>query len=231
MPASRARGRSARRPASVSATTPAAPEPSTACQPASASASAAATERKRPRVPQSIGRRKSATRSTVRSRSSWKLRTWSAPLRAVAAASRWRGSSPSVNGRISRISWPWPRLRVGAMPGRSASAPAGRAATAASAISASALTVVAAASPGPDMGERPRDDVARGDAVGGRPPARHQPVRQRVGGEILDVLGQRVVAAAERGARPRGGGERQRAAGRDGVLDEARRAASPRLRA
>ena len=108
------------------------------------------------------------------------------------------------------------------MPGRSASAPAGRAATAESAISASALTVVRRPHQGRTWASA-RATISRGgDAVGGRPPARHQPVRQRVGGEILDVLGQRVVAAAERGARPRGGGERQRAARRDGVLDEAR---------
>ena len=70
------------------------------------------------------------------------------------------------------------------------------------------------------MGERPGDEVAGGDAVRGRPPARHHPVRERVGGKVLDVLGQRVVAAAERGAGPRGGGEGEGAARRDRVLDE-----------
>ena len=46
------------------------------------------------------------------------------------------------------------------------------------------------------------------------------PVRERVGGEVLDVLRQRVVAAAQRRAGAGGGGERQGAARRDGVLDE-----------
>jgi hypothetical protein len=71
------------------------------------------------------------------------------------------------------------------------------------------------------MGERAGDDLARGDAVGGGAPARHEAVREGVGGEVLDVLGERVVAAVERGASLGGGGERQRAAGGDGVLDEA----------
>ena len=71
-------------------------------------------------------------------------------------------------------------------------------------------------------GQHPGDDVVGRDVVGERVVAEHQPVPQDVRRDVLHVLRQRVVAAAQQGQRPGGADDAERGARAGAVLDQLR---------
>ena len=173
-------------------------------------------------MPNAIEAETSTSSQVVSVRSGTWSRTWGRPVRAVAAASIWRTSSPNWYGPDLR------QLGAGA-PARCAALArqrAGRAARQheverldqrrlhrARALAPgrfgeqrghAAIGSVALASHAADGVEDARQQVVGGDAVAERVVREHEPVAQHVRGEVGDVLGDHVVAPAQQRQRLRG---------------------------
>ena len=79
-----------------------------------------------------------------------------------------------------------------------------------------------------DGREQAGEDVLGGEALGQRLVGQHEAVAQHVGGDVEDVLGQRVGAAPQQGEGPGAGDEAEAGPGAGAVADELGRARAGR---
>ena len=237
------------------ATTPTLPARLTASRASTSATPSATSAFSRCAVPNAIDGERSSTIQVVSARSGTCRRTWGWPVRAVAAASRWRTSSPGSYGAQLRELGPAADADGAAVAGQIRARPAAPAATvervdelrAGSGRGPGGRPAARAAAPGlrssrhagprhpPQvvlvrLGHRDQDlldHVIGRKAVAERLVGEHQPVAQDVGGEVAHVVGGHVAAAAEQRQHAGGLGEADRAAGAGAELDLPSRSPRP----
>ena len=223
----------------------------TARRPITSATPSATSDFRRSAVPNAIEAETSTSSQVVSVRSGTWSRTWGWPVRALAAASRRRTSSPNWYGRICASSVPGAAARRPAL-ARQRARDARRASTRSSASTSAPCIGPGPWRPGGSASERAHAAIGSVRCAGrartpptvsrmrsSRSSALHavtqrvvgqdEPVAQHVGGEVGDVLGHGVVAAAQQRERLGGLDHADRPARRGAELDQALELVQPVL--